>query len=62
MSRYQTNKRGIFNMVKESVNVKLMTGLPDWILSLELDRLEFSEGTVPAVTRVRTDQVFKYMK
>ena len=49
-------------MVKESVNVKLMTGLPDWILSLELDRLEFSEGTVPAVTRVRTDQVFKYMK
>lgn len=55
-SWYQTNKRGIFNMVKESVNVKLMTGLPDWILSLELDRLEFSEGTVPAVTRVRTDQ------
>ena len=44
-------------MVKESVNIKLMSGLPEWIVSLELVKFGFPEGTAPAITHVRTDQV-----
>jgi len=57
-SWYQTNRDYIYNQVKKSVNInlKLMSGLPEWIVSLELVKFGFPEGTTPAITRIRTDQ------